>query len=276
MIHSPRLLVLDEPFESVDPVSAQVVIDILKKFAAAGGTVVLSSHSMDLIERDLRRRRDHRRGAHAGERPDDRGARRRTRSRSGSSSWPAAPPQWRAWSGCRASPTEGSAAPQRVPPPFVAHLRLGRAAGDRGSRRARRCSSSASRVTEFDGEIVGRAIVLVGAEVTLGAFLLPADVLAVAAGRASRVPRVPDPLGSARARALLAADPGRTGGAPDPGGSAARPGLARLRRRRRAPRSPRHRCSCSQLLLLVRIGVAVGAWLHRRAAAEVVGAAARP
>jgi ABC-2 type transport system ATP-binding protein len=51
MIHSPRLLVLDEPFESVDPVSAEVVIDILKKFAKAGGTVVLSSHSMDLIER---------------------------------------------------------------------------------------------------------------------------------------------------------------------------------------------------------------------------------
>ncbi len=51
MIHSPRLLVLDEPFESVDPVSAEVVIDILKKFANAGGTVVLSSHSMDLIER---------------------------------------------------------------------------------------------------------------------------------------------------------------------------------------------------------------------------------
>lgn len=51
MIHSPRLLVLDEPFESVDPVSAEIVIDILKKFAAAGGTVVLSSHSMDLIER---------------------------------------------------------------------------------------------------------------------------------------------------------------------------------------------------------------------------------
>ncbi len=51
MIHSPRLLVLDEPFESVDPVSGQVIIDILKKFAAAGGTVVLSSHSMDLIQR---------------------------------------------------------------------------------------------------------------------------------------------------------------------------------------------------------------------------------
>jgi len=51
MIHSPRLLVLDEPFESVDPVSAANVIGILQKYTAAGGTVVLSSHSMDLIQR---------------------------------------------------------------------------------------------------------------------------------------------------------------------------------------------------------------------------------
>jgi ABC-2 type transport system ATP-binding protein len=51
MIHSPRLLVLDEPFESVDPVSAATVTDILKKYAAEGGTVLLSSHSMDLVQR---------------------------------------------------------------------------------------------------------------------------------------------------------------------------------------------------------------------------------
>lgn len=51
MIHSPRLLVLDEPFESVDPVSAQQVIDILQKFTQAGGTVLMSSHSMHLIQR---------------------------------------------------------------------------------------------------------------------------------------------------------------------------------------------------------------------------------
>ena len=51
MIHSPRLLVLDEPFESVDPVSAANITSILQKYVAAGGTVVLSSHSMDLIER---------------------------------------------------------------------------------------------------------------------------------------------------------------------------------------------------------------------------------
>ena len=51
MIHSPRILILDEPFEAVDPVSAANVIEILQRYAAAGGTVVLSSHSMDLIQR---------------------------------------------------------------------------------------------------------------------------------------------------------------------------------------------------------------------------------
>ena len=51
MIHSPRLLVLDEPFESVDPVSSATVTEILQKYVAAGGTVLLSSHSMDLVQR---------------------------------------------------------------------------------------------------------------------------------------------------------------------------------------------------------------------------------
>ncbi|MFD1720194.1 ABC transporter ATP-binding protein [Amnibacterium endophyticum] len=51
MIHSPRLLVLDEPFESVDPVSAANLVEILQRYVAAGGTVLLSSHGMDLIQR---------------------------------------------------------------------------------------------------------------------------------------------------------------------------------------------------------------------------------
>ncbi|MEO6827418.1 MAG: ABC transporter ATP-binding protein [Microbacteriaceae bacterium] len=51
LIHSPRLLILDEPFESVDPVSAANVVEILQKYVAAGGTVVLSSHGMDMIQR---------------------------------------------------------------------------------------------------------------------------------------------------------------------------------------------------------------------------------
>jgi ABC-2 type transport system ATP-binding protein len=51
MIHSPRVLILDEPFESVDPVSAANVTQILRSYVDAGGTVVVSSHSMDLIQR---------------------------------------------------------------------------------------------------------------------------------------------------------------------------------------------------------------------------------
>ncbi|MFE6736795.1 ABC transporter ATP-binding protein [Microbacterium sp. NPDC057650] len=51
MIHSPRVLVLDEPFESVDPVSSGVILDILRAYVDHGGTVILSSHGMDLVER---------------------------------------------------------------------------------------------------------------------------------------------------------------------------------------------------------------------------------
>jgi ABC-2 type transport system ATP-binding protein len=51
LIHSPRLLVLDEPFEAVDPVSTQLASDVLRRYADAGGTVVLSSHNMDFVER---------------------------------------------------------------------------------------------------------------------------------------------------------------------------------------------------------------------------------
>jgi ABC-2 type transport system ATP-binding protein len=51
LVHSPRVLVLDEPFESVDPVSAANIRDILDGFVRSGGTVIVSSHSMDLVQR---------------------------------------------------------------------------------------------------------------------------------------------------------------------------------------------------------------------------------
>ncbi len=50
LLHDPRLLVLDEPFEAVDPVSASILKAILKQFVAAGGTVIFSSHVMALVE----------------------------------------------------------------------------------------------------------------------------------------------------------------------------------------------------------------------------------
>lgn len=51
LVHAPRVLVLDEPFEAVDPVSAGAIRRILTDFVAAGGTVVMSSHVMALVER---------------------------------------------------------------------------------------------------------------------------------------------------------------------------------------------------------------------------------
>ena len=51
LVHAPRVLVLDEPFEAVDPVSATAIRRILVDFVAAGGTVVMSSHVMALVER---------------------------------------------------------------------------------------------------------------------------------------------------------------------------------------------------------------------------------
>nr|WP_237464709.1 ABC transporter ATP-binding protein [Leucobacter luti] len=51
MIHAPEVLVLDEPFETIDPVSAANVTEILEKYVAGGGSVVMSSHSLDLIQR---------------------------------------------------------------------------------------------------------------------------------------------------------------------------------------------------------------------------------
>jgi ABC-2 type transport system ATP-binding protein len=51
LVHAPRILALDEPFEAVDPVSAGAIRRILSDFVSSGGTVVMSSHVMALVER---------------------------------------------------------------------------------------------------------------------------------------------------------------------------------------------------------------------------------
>ena len=51
LLHSPRVLVLDEPFGSLDRVNTQVMEDMLHRYRDGGGTVVFSSHVMDVVER---------------------------------------------------------------------------------------------------------------------------------------------------------------------------------------------------------------------------------
>ncbi|MFF6983723.1 ABC transporter ATP-binding protein [Streptomyces sp. NPDC008343] len=50
LLGRPRLLVLDEPFEAVDPVSVVMLKRILNRFVASGGSVLLSSHVMATVE----------------------------------------------------------------------------------------------------------------------------------------------------------------------------------------------------------------------------------
>lgn len=51
IVHAPRVMVLDEPFEAVDPVSAANIRQILRSYVDGGGTVIVSSHVMDLVQR---------------------------------------------------------------------------------------------------------------------------------------------------------------------------------------------------------------------------------
>jgi ABC-2 type transport system ATP-binding protein len=50
MIHAPRLLVLDEPFESLDPLMVRRLRRALRTYANRGGTILLSSHLLDVVQ----------------------------------------------------------------------------------------------------------------------------------------------------------------------------------------------------------------------------------
>ncbi|UQA97821.1 ABC transporter ATP-binding protein [Streptomyces halobius] len=50
LLHNPEILFLDEPFEGVDPVSAQTIRGVLERYTASGATVIFSSHVMELVE----------------------------------------------------------------------------------------------------------------------------------------------------------------------------------------------------------------------------------
>lgn len=51
LLHSPQVLVLDEPFGSLDPVNTAVLEEMLQRYRSGGGTVLFSSHVLDVVER---------------------------------------------------------------------------------------------------------------------------------------------------------------------------------------------------------------------------------
>jgi ABC-2 type transport system ATP-binding protein len=51
LIHSPRVLFLDEPLNGIDPVSGRVVTDLLRRLASKGVTLFFTTHVLDVVER---------------------------------------------------------------------------------------------------------------------------------------------------------------------------------------------------------------------------------
>jgi ABC-2 type transport system ATP-binding protein len=51
LLPAPRLLFLDEPFEGIDAVASRQIKDLLHAFVSRGGTIFLTSHILEIVER---------------------------------------------------------------------------------------------------------------------------------------------------------------------------------------------------------------------------------
>jgi ABC-2 type transport system ATP-binding protein len=51
LIAAPRLLFLDEPFEGIDAVASHQIRNLMRTFVAGGGTIFLTSHILEIVER---------------------------------------------------------------------------------------------------------------------------------------------------------------------------------------------------------------------------------
>ncbi len=51
VIHSPEILFLDEPFEGIDAIAANTLKRMLQRYIQRGGTVFLTSHVLEVVEK---------------------------------------------------------------------------------------------------------------------------------------------------------------------------------------------------------------------------------
>ncbi|HEX6617182.1 MAG TPA: ABC transporter ATP-binding protein, partial [Gemmatimonadales bacterium] len=50
LVHRPAVIVVDEPMVGLDPRSARLLKDLLREFVGRGGTVLMSTHTMEIAE----------------------------------------------------------------------------------------------------------------------------------------------------------------------------------------------------------------------------------
>jgi ABC-2 type transport system ATP-binding protein len=51
LLPAPRLLFLDEPFEGIDAIASRQIKDLLAAFVKNGGTVFITTHVLEIVER---------------------------------------------------------------------------------------------------------------------------------------------------------------------------------------------------------------------------------
>jgi ABC-2 type transport system ATP-binding protein len=51
IIHTPRVLFLDEPFEGIDAITGRVIRNVLRQLTEQGTTIFFSSHILEVVER---------------------------------------------------------------------------------------------------------------------------------------------------------------------------------------------------------------------------------
>ncbi len=50
IIHNPKFVILDEPFDSIDPIVCHEMKQYLTEYAKTEGTILITSHALDLIQ----------------------------------------------------------------------------------------------------------------------------------------------------------------------------------------------------------------------------------
>jgi ABC-2 type transport system ATP-binding protein len=50
LVTTPELLLMDEPFMGIDPVSQKIMIDLIREYKEQNSTVVITTHDLNLVK----------------------------------------------------------------------------------------------------------------------------------------------------------------------------------------------------------------------------------
>jgi len=51
MLHKPQVLILDEPFTGLDPIAAQLLVQLIRSYRNANRVILISSHDLNYVEK---------------------------------------------------------------------------------------------------------------------------------------------------------------------------------------------------------------------------------